>query len=171
MTHAQALIETTALRYLDPQRLRFAHHGARLRLVIEGECCYRQVTIYRAFPLSQPERYLSVRDGDGGEVGIVVDAALLDAESRRALELELERRYMAPVISRVLRVKERFGTVEWLVETDRGICAFTTRNLREHNVQPAPGRYLLSDVDGNRYDLPDITALDGASQAWIIRHT
>ena len=67
-------------------------------------------------------------------------------------------------------VKERFGTVDWRVETDRGVRAFTTRNLRENLGQPSPNRYLLTDVDGNRYDVHDLTVLDSASQAFLRRY-
>jgi hypothetical protein len=74
------------------------------------------------------------------------------------------------VIQRILRVKERFGTVDWEVETDRGFRTFSMRSIRENVHQPSPGRYLLSDVEGNRYDVPDLSALDAASQASLIRY-
>jgi len=76
-----------------------------------------------------------------------------------------------PLIQRVLRVKERFGTLDWEVMTNRGLRAFTTRDLRENVIHPVPGRTLLTDVDGNRYDVRDIYALDRASQAWLLRYT
>jgi hypothetical protein len=111
-----------------------------------------------------------VRYGENREVGVLVDLAELDEESRRLVAEELERRYLVPVIRRVIRIKERFGTVEWEVDTDRGIYRFTTRNMREKVVQPSPGRYLLTDVDENRYDVRDLSVLDSASQAWLMRH-
>jgi hypothetical protein len=163
-------LETADLRYLDPKSLRFFRHGAALRLTVEAESSYLKVTVVRAFPLSHPQRYLSVRAGENKEVGVLVDAAELDEENRRLVAEELERRYVVPVIRRVIRIKERFGTVDWEVETDRGLCRFTTRNMREKVVQPSPGRYLLTDVDDNRYDVPDLAALDPASQAWLMRH-
>jgi len=161
--------EATDLRYLDPQRLQFLRHGATLRLIVE-EGCWLKVAVLRVLPLSQPQRFLSVRDGAMKEVGILVDPEELDAESRRLVAEELERRYLVPAIRRVLAVKERFGTVEWEVETDRGPCTFTVRNPRESVWQPSPGRYLLTDVDGNRYDVRDLTALDPGSQALLLRH-
>jgi hypothetical protein len=162
--------ETTELRYLAPGKLRFFRHGAALRLIVEEEGCWLRVGVVRAFPLSQRDRYLSVRDGANKEVGLIVDPEALDTESRRLVAEELERRYMAPVVRRVLSVKERFGTVEWMVETDRGVCTFTMRDPRENVLQPDPGRYLLSDVEGNRYDVRDLDALDPASQAWLMRY-
>jgi hypothetical protein len=167
---AAAPVETVELRYLEPGKLRFFRHGATLRLTIPEDRSYLKVTVMRSFPLSRPDRYLSVRDGKNGEVGLIVDPKELDSESRRLVTEELERRYLVPVIRRVVGIKERFGTVEWEVETDRGLCQFTTRGLRENVVQPSPNRYLLTDVDDNRFDVPDLTALDAASQAWLLRH-
>lgn len=161
--------ETTEARYLEPGRVRLERHGASLRLTIEEEVCYPRVTVVRMFPLSDPETYLSVRDAANKEVGIITRLADVDEQARKLIREELERRYLVPVIRRVLTVKERFGTVDWQVETDRGRRAFTTRNLRENVAQPQPGRYILSDTDGNRYDIPDLSALDAASQNFILR--
>ena len=144
---ALSAVEAAELRYLDPGRCRFFRHGATLRLTLEDECCYLKVSVVRAFPLSNSERYLSVRDGANKEVGLIVDPRELDVENRRLVEEELERRYLVPVIRRVVAVKERFGTVDWEVETDRGVSRFTTRNLRENILQPSPGRYVLTDVE------------------------
>lgn len=167
---AQTAAETTDLRYLDATRLRFEQVEAQLRLFIANECCYANVSVLRIFPLSQTDRYLSVRDGKNNEVGIITDLRELDRWSQRLINDALERRYVIPVISQITEVRERFGTVEWQVETDRGPRRFTTRNTREHSMQPSPGRFLLTDVDGNRYDVRDLDALDSASQAWIMRH-
>lgn len=167
---AQTPGETTDLRFLDPRSLRFRRHGARLRLAVAGEPEEVEVTVVRVFPLSNPRRYVSVRDTEDEEIGIVVDVGELEAASRHVVEEELERRYIVPVVQRVLSVRERFGTIDWTVETDRGPRSFTTRNLRENVVQPAPNRYVLTDVDGNRYDVRDVEALDGVSQAWLLRY-
>src|SRR5438552_11764659 len=95
---APAPVETADLRYLDPARLRFFCHGAALRLTIEDECSYLKVAVVRAFPLSHPHQFLSVRDGENKEAGLLVDATELDRESQRLLAEELERRYLVPII-------------------------------------------------------------------------
>ena len=128
------------------------------------------VSVVRLFPLSDPATYLSVRDGDSKEVGILVDPVELDADSRPLVTEDLERRYLVPVVRRIVNVRERFGTLDWQVETDRGNVTFTTRNLRENLVQPAPDRFLLTCVDGNRYDVRDVDALDATSQGFVARH-
>src|SRR5262245_20362932 len=165
-----APVDTTDLRILDPRRLRFSRRGGRLHVTLEDDCSYIGVVVVRAFPLSDTQRYVSVRDAANNGVGLIADIRELDADSRRLVMEELERRYIVPIVRRVLAVKERFGTVDWTVETDRGIRSFTTRNLRESVVQPSPNRYIITDVDGTRYDVRDLAALDGASQAWLVRH-
>jgi len=165
-----SLAEAAPLRFLEAGKLRFFKAGATLRLTIEDEACWLKVSILRAYPLSMPGRLLSVRDGGGKEIGIHSDTGELDAESRKRVEAELERRYMLSVIHRVLAVKERFGTVDWEVETSRGRRRFTTRDLRDNVLRTAAGHYLLTDVENNRYEVPDISTLDPQSQTWLLRH-
>ena len=165
-----ALAEAAQLRMLDPARLRFFKAGAALRLTIEGEYSVLKVAILRAFPLTLPRQYYSVRDGGGKEVGLIVNPVNLEPESRRLVEADLERRYMTATVRRIRSVEERFGTVDWEVETQRGRNRFTTRDLRDNVLRPTPGRILFTDVEGNRYEIPDLNALDPQSQTWLLRH-
>ena len=156
------------VRPLDPARVRLTRAGARIDVSIDGAAPVANIGLVRAFPLSDPGHYLSLRTEKNEEIGIVVDPAQLDPESRAIVEAESRRRYVVPVIRRVLSIRERFEVVECQVETDRGPCAFSVRNLREHVLRPTPNRLILMDVDGNRYDIPDLQALPAASQAHLL---
>lgn len=164
-----ALAEASRIVHLDPARLHFLRHGTRLRLTVADDRCWLDVTVVRAFPFSSPDTFWSVRDGQS-EIGLIVDPSRLTSDDRALLEAELARRYLVPAITRIVSAKERFGTVDWTMETDRGVCRFTTRNLREHVQRPTPGRLVLDDVDGNRYDIRQVDALDRASLALLFRH-
>lgn len=164
------LVEASQLVFLAPDTLRFLAHGPILRLTIENDRSYLRVAVLRAFPLSDPSRYLSVRDGQGKEIGLIVQPQALRDEDRALVERELGRRYLVPVVVRIVAARERFGTVEWTVDTDRGEVHFTTRNLRENVQRPAPGRIILNDVDGNRYDIQDVDRLSRSSQELLFRH-
>jgi len=164
------LVEASQLVFLDVKKLRFFKRGATLRLTVEEDRSYLKVSVLRAFPLSEPDRFLSVRDDANNEVGLIVDPADLSVENRKLVEEELERRYLVPAVTRIVAAKERFGTVDWTIETDRGVCRFTTRNLRENVQRPAPGRIILNDVDGNRYDIRNIDDLSRESQELLFRH-
>ena len=117
-----------------------------MRLTVKGDRSVRRVHIYRAYPLSDPTRYLSVCDDDNNEVGILVDPSELSDENQELVQTHLERRYLVPLVIQVVNVKERFGTLEWTMETDRGRCTFTTRNLRENSMRPSPDRLIIQDV-------------------------
>ncbi|HKX30308.1 MAG TPA: DUF1854 domain-containing protein [Blastocatellia bacterium] len=164
------LVEASRLVFLDVRKLSFFRHGVTLRLTVEDDCSYLKVNILRAFPLSEPRRFLSVRDGSNREVGLIVDPGDLSAENRKLVEEDLERRYLVPAVTRILSATERFGTVDWTIETDRGPRRFTTQNLRENIQQPTPSRIILNDVDGNRYDIRDLNELSPKSQELLFRH-
>ena len=162
--------EPEALTLLDPKKARFFRHGDVLRLTVTDTCSYPKVKVVCAFPVSDPSRAVSVCDEKDEEIGLIADLGQLDSETRALIEEHLARRYVVAVIRRVVTSKERFGTVDWTVETDRGRRRFTTRSLRDGAVTPSPGRYLLTDVDGNRYDVPDLARLDAASQMMLLQH-
>jgi len=167
---AVTLVEASQLVFFDAKKLRFFKHGATLRLTVEEDRSYLKVGILRAFPLSEPGGLLSVRDEANKEAGLIINPAELSTENRKLVEEELERRYLVPAVNRIVAAKERFGTVDWTMETDRGVCRFTTRNLRENVQRPAPGRIILNDVDGNRYDIRNVDNLDRESQELLFRH-
>ena len=169
-THAPSVTETAGLRYLDPAQVRFTREGARVDVAIAGAEPTRNVSLFRAFPLSDPDRFLSIRNEKNEELGLLVDPAQLDSAGGAIVEEELRRRYVLPVVRRVLQVRERFEILECRVETDRGPCQFSIRNLRENLLRPQPHRYILTDVDGNRFDIPDLRALPAASQALLLAH-
>ncbi len=166
-----SLAEAGRLLFLEGAKLRFSRAGAALRLTIEGrDKPFEQVSARRAFPLSLPTRHFSIRDDAGKEIGILSSLDGLDAESRSLLEAEIERRYMVSIIHKVIKVTERFGTVDWDVETHRGPCRFTTRDMRENSILVGSGHYLLTDVENNRFEVPDMSLLDARSQSLLMRH-
>jgi Domain of unknown function (DUF1854) len=164
------MADADQVRYLDSKKLRFAKHGSCLRLTLEGEVSYLDVEVIRLFPLSQPHCYVTVRDKDNEEIGVLARLFELDGENVNLILERLERRYLMPTIKRVINVEERFGTAEWEVETSRGKRNFTMRNLRENIAQITPYRCLLSDVEGNRYDVHDLRELDSTSRGFLLRY-
>src|SRR5438876_491120 len=94
-------------------------HDAWGRLVLidaEGE---RHVGVepVRAFPISDPTRWISICDADGAELVCVADLAGLAPSMRQALEEELARREFVPVIRRIVRVSADAAPSDWDVET------------------------------------------------------
>src|SRR4051794_38943128 len=79
----------------------------------------------RAFPITDPNRWVSLCDADGSEVAWVVDLEDLEPPIRRILEEELARREFVPVVRRIVRVSGDAVPADWNVETDRGPTRFT----------------------------------------------
>lgn len=161
--------QATELVWLDPKKLKFFKHKGILRLTIGEELSYWKVQIYRCFPLTDPDRYISVRDAVNREIGLIEDLSQLPPESQKVVKEELERRYLVPIVTRIFAIKERMGLLLWEVETDRGFRRFLTRASQEGVEQPEPHRCVLVDLDGNRYYIPDITALDPISFSLLKR--
>ena len=157
-------------RILEPKRLRFKKNGSKLKMLIEGEDEHKTISIVPLFPLSESECWVSVLDDEGHELGIIEELGKLDAENRKIILDELRRRYVLPRIHKILSCKEKFELVQWEVETDRGIKEFLSRNFRENIQQPDQNRLILTDVDGNRYDVPDFQSLDKKSQTLLERY-
>ena len=117
----------------------------------------------RAFPFEMLWEFISVLDEDQNEIGIIRSVDLFEGEARDLLVQELERRYYSPVIRRILSMKERYGFSYWKVETDEGEMQFTLHDTFRSIVRAGEFRAILMDVDGNRFDIPDVRELDRKS--------
>lgn len=166
----QSSSESFDLRIFDPKQIRLFRVAGVTRLTWENQRSWIKVNVARAFPISNPNRYIGFLDGNGKDIGLIIDPGQLDPESRRVLEEELELRYFVPTVERVLSVREEFGTIYWHVVTNRGEKEIIVRNLRD-NLQELPNlRVIITDVDGNRFEFPDVNRLDRKSQTIILRN-
>ncbi len=158
-------------RYLDAAELTFTRSEVgTVRLEIRDEACYLRVVIRRLMPLSNPDSYISLAADEDTEIGILVNPSKLALESEKILQEELDKRYFTPTIEKIYRVKEQFGIHEWEVETERGRVTFAVRGLNQNIKQVPPARLFVTDVRGNRYDIPDYRELDAESYQQIQRH-
>jgi len=158
--------EASDLHLLDGAALQFRREGIRLQMR-RGEEEWQEISLARLFPLTDGEKWIAVVDKENKEIGILKDLHGISREGLALLHEELYKRYLVPQISRILACRDRFDITEWTVATDRGELTFLMRHPHESIQLPLPGRVSLLDVEGNRYDVPDITALDPASRAWI----
>src|SRR5688572_17942074 len=99
---------------LDPEKVTmFRTNGAAVRAtvtdpIIGPERTYLRVQAARTFPLSQPDRYIGLRDDKDKEIGMLLTLDGLDRDSRTILEEELARRYFVPKILRIHSFTEDF---------------------------------------------------------------
>ena len=108
-------------------------------------------------------------DGKGKEIVTLEDPSVLPAESLAAVKEELNRRYLTATVTEITHAKAEFGATYWHVETDRGARDFVTQSLQENVQWLSNTHLLLTDVDGNRFEIADVTRLDPRSRAFIER--
>ncbi|PYI55128.1 DUF1854 domain-containing protein [Paenibacillus flagellatus] len=157
------------IRLLDPADVRFRRGaGGLLEMDHAGER-HEEVLLYRTFPLSRQEHYISVRNGKGEEIGIVERLADLEPDSAEEARKELRLRYLVPRVIRIDKIKQFPSMWVWELETTLGPIKLSMRNLHEHIQQVGEKRLLLSDMDGNRCEIADMDALDPGSRKQLLR--
>lgn len=122
----------------------------------------------RVFPLSGKADYISLIGADGAEVVLVAHPHRLDKQSRRCLERMLDRMYYVARILRVDDITESMGVSQWSVLTDHGYAVFEVVNRQSHIRGMAGGRYLITDADGNRFEIEALRKLDPRSQTLVM---
>lgn len=153
------------LEYLDVRRLHFAKRGDALMLTVEDDRSYLKVRAVRAFPLSELSEFVGLTDAIAGkEIGMLRHLRDLDPTARSLVQQEIDKRYFIPKIRKIIEAKKEFGAVYWDVDTDRGNRQFILRGVRDSIHEIEAGRYLINDVDGNRFEVPQLGDLDTRSQ-------
>jgi len=120
---------------------------------------HEDLRVRRAFPLERPDRYIGFLHADSTELGMLVNAEELDAESQRVLAEELEKTYFLPVITAITELGEEFGVVYADVETSVGPRQLEIRGIRSNIRILSRRRALIIDAVGNRYELPSTDEL------------
>jgi len=162
--------ELPTLRYLDPEQVQvFRDAEGRLCATIADEFTVLSPRFLRVSPLTDPDRYVSVR-GTGPndkDFGLLRNWRRLDRESRRLVAAELERRYLYPRVRRILSVKDYSGLQLCVFDTDRGVREVTLRDVRDNVIYLGSARVLITDAEGNRFDIADVSALDQRSRVLL----
>lgn len=156
------------LTYLDPATIELRRREGSLFLdvKIEGEWV-ENVRLVRAFPLSHTSSFISIRDEENQEFGIIEELSKLASTSRSLAEEELDRRYFTPAITKIKALKNDASMWWFDVETTRGPSDFYVRNWRDNAHELTPGRWQITSVDGGRYEILNLDELDERSQILI----
>jgi hypothetical protein len=122
----------------------------------------------RLFPVSRLDTYVTLLDSEGVEIALIRSMSELNKESYDVVEYSLNDYYLVPHIIRIVAVTEKYGTLHWSVETERGFKEFDIRN-RNHDVKVyKDGRVRVRDSDDNRYVITDYRKLDKHSRNQLI---
>ncbi len=117
-----------------------------------------------AFPLTTPDDFVIISNEEREFVGLLRNYKRLDPDSLKILEEELEESYFLPRITKIEKIDDQFRMMEWTVQTDKGARTFEVRS-RQRDIRWLNDRHVVvTDVDGNRYEIVDINQLDHQSR-------
>ena len=142
-----------------------------VKLTLKDGTVYEDLEPRMLFPFTNHTMYITLLDKHEKELGFVRDMEEIDPDSRKALEECFREYYMIPKISKVIACEDKFGTLKWTVETDRGEITFRIRN-RNSDIKHLWGtkRVIIRDSNDNRYEIPDHTAMDAHSNRLLFSY-
>lgn len=133
-----------------------------VRMTVGDERSYIRVRPVQASPMAYPNQYIALLDSKNEEVAFIEDMNDLDEVSKQVIEEEMARRYLKALVERIYSIQMEFGVAYWDVMTDRGRREFVIRG-HDNTFWVTETRLLLTDVDGNRFEIIDYTKLDADS--------
>jgi hypothetical protein len=155
------------INFLTPQNSNFYKSKSGFLALRSEQNEYARVSLFKAFPFSHSNNYISVRDKDGKEIGLIKDINDFSMDVIDIFNEELTRRYLLPSIKSISSIKDEFGYSYWEVITGIGAKKFTIRKDNNSFIPISEHRILVVDVDGNRYEISDYTKLDSKSYKLI----
>ena len=130
---------------------------------------FERIVPVRAFPITDPDCYISIREpdtregGKGAEIGMIARLSDFGEDVEKLLLEELDRRYFTPVIEKIYNVKEKFGYLYFDVLTSSGKVSFVMNNPSSNIRVLEDKRSLIYDIDGNCFEIPEVEKMDKAS--------
>jgi len=116
----------------------------------------------RSFPITDPDRFVSLVDSHAHELVCISDLSELPPSIGDFIRQELAEREFLPRIERIVRVKQHKDPHEWEVITDRGPVEFLFHDDDIRRLSPT--RAILVDMHGVRFYIPDSRQLDAKSR-------
>ncbi len=167
-------IKPDSITWLEPETLEFFEHhsSGRACLTIQGDRTCLGIIARTAFPKSDLNSYVQFYqikpDGNRGEsIGVIRDIRALSQESRQIIERILRQEHMIARIVRILEIRDRQWIVEVDIQTDRGRRTIMIDNIYKQITVGESDRITVSDMFGNRYDIPDVRQLDAESRKYL----
>ncbi len=126
------------IQQLIPQAIDIRQNGDGLLLFADGEeLCIDHIV--RCFPFSTPDQWISLRDRDGTELGLLPTLDGLNTQSRALVEEHLKDRYDIPKIQTIRNIESsKEGGTVWDIDTDAGPMSFTIRGDQNLNLNAFP---------------------------------
>ena len=158
--------ELLTMRFLTGDNAVFARTGGGFLSLKTGEKEYSRIGVYLTFPLTNPEEFISIRESDekAKEIGLIEKLGDLPDEQQEMIREQIRLRYFMPVITKILDIKDEYGYAYWHVMTSFGACRFTTHMSGDAVISLSESRLQVTDIDNNRYEIPDFYQLSIAER-------
>lgn len=149
--------------YLSPADLSFTlDQNGILSLDYQGTH-YNGVQLMRLFPFQYPDEYLSVsvrENGEPKELGMIRTLADFTPEQQELLRGYLRYKYFIPAIEKIGKIEEKLGYLYMDVTTVLGKKTICISDITTNIRQVQNNSVSIIDVQGNRYAIENLDALD-----------
>lgn len=141
--------------------------GILLRVEMYDGRVFDDVEAHRLFPLTGLQKYITLLDSEGVEQAVIRNLKNLMPDSRKAVEDVLSEYYLVPKITGVVSIVEKYGKLKFSVTTDNGPHTFEVKSVHSDIKMLYDGRVLIKDSSDNRYEIPDLKALNKESLRYL----
>jgi hypothetical protein len=156
-------LDTLSTEFTSASDCRFYRNkNGFLCLELAGEDQGR-VQLRRALPFAAPEEYISITDLECKEIAMLASLALFASKQRALLEDELDSHYFYPVVTQLKSIKEKMGSYYIDLRVGDYEKTIAVKDVSRSLRQLGGGRLIITDVDGNRFLIPDVYAVQRKS--------
>jgi hypothetical protein len=165
----EPVLRQTGVRWLTADKTRiFQGTYSLLHCTVEGGSLYRGVFAVMLFPISHPDRFISLRytdlDDKVAEIGVIENLKDFPAEAQRLVRDSLVKQAYEKIVTRIHEVREHMGLLFFDVETQDGREQFVMPWRYDRAEDYSTSGKLLLDAFDNRYVIPDVSQLPPADQ-------
>lgn len=154
--------EMLNVHYLNKDNCTFSQTDGDFINLHYNDILYENIDIIRTFPFTEPYSFLSVREASGKkrEIGIIEHLNNdFDTNTIKVICKQLDIRYFMPAIQKINSIKEMAGYIHFKVTTNHGELNFSLQSNGNHFTYLSSNRILITDLEGNRYEIPDTNEL------------
>lgn len=166
-TKKTTLSDVIKIEYLNSENAVFADKNGFISMKYKPENSdekeYDRVFLHRSFPNEMTDKYISVLDRDNNEIGMIRDLNDFGDSAKALLQRELKRKYHVFTIRKITSVKEKYGYSYWNVTDETTEREFTVQDTYKSITKITADRVYVTDIDGNRYEIPSLSQLDRRS--------
>lgn len=160
--------DTSIISWLLPEDVSFiTDDNSNIRVVVKNTRSVLRPVLCRAFPLTNSNQYIELREFDGEPLGIFKDIDTFSSQSKKYIENLLNNFYHIPNILQINKLSFVMGTWKIDVETDKGEITFFIKKPQNNIRYISKQNIILTDPHGNHFNIPDINLLNSRSKTLL----